>query len=83
MGAQGFYYYLHLMAKALTAAQVNELETKDGKKLDWRREVAMRLINLQKGDGSWQNENGRWWEKDANLVTAYSVMALEIIYRGM
>ena len=83
MGAQGYYYYLHLMTKALTAAQIDELETKDGKKLDWRREVAMRLINLQKADGSWQNENGRWWEKDGNLVTAYSVMSLEMIYRGM
>lgn len=83
MGAQGYYYYLHLMAKALNAAQVDTLETKGGRKLDWRREVAMHLINLQKADGSWQNENGRWWEKDANLVTAYSVIALEIIYRGM
>jgi squalene-hopene/tetraprenyl-beta-curcumene cyclase len=83
MGAQGYYYYLHLMAKALNAAQVDVLETKDGRKTDWRREVAMKLINQQKSDGSWQNENGRWWEKDANLVTSYSVMALEIIHRGM
>lgn len=83
MGAQGYYYYLHLMTKALTAAQIDELVTRDGKKLDWRREVAMRLINLQKADGSWQNESGRWWEKDSNLVTAYSVIALEMIYRGM
>ena len=43
----------------------------------------MRLINLQKADGSWQNANGRWWEKDSNLVTAYGVLTLEIIYRGM
>src|ERR1051325_2805250 len=83
MGAQGYFYYLHLMTKALHAAQVETLEVKGEQKLDWRREVAMRLINLQKSDGSWQNDNGRWWEKDPNLVTAYSVMALEIIYRGM
>jgi len=83
MGAQGYYYYLHLMTKALNAARVEMLEVKDGGKLDWRREVATRLIDLQKNDGSWQNDNGRWWEKDTNLVTAYSVLALEIIYRGM
>lgn len=83
MGPQGYFYYLHLMTKALTAAHVDELETNGGKKIDWRREVAMRLINLQKADGSWQNANGRWWEKDPNLVTAYGVMSLEIIYRGM
>lgn len=83
MGAQGYYYYLHLMTKALTAARVDAIETKTGEKVDWRREVAMRLINLQKSDGSWQNDNGRWWEKDQNLVTAYAVMTLEMIYRGM
>lgn len=83
MGPQGYYYYLHLMTKALNAAGVDTLEVEGGKKIDWRREVAMRLINLQKADGSWQNDNGRWWEKDSNLVTAYAVMALEIIHGGM
>lgn len=83
MGQQGLYYYMHLMTKALNAAQVDTLAVAEGKNVDWRREVAMRLINLQKTDGSWQNDNGRWWEKDSNLVTAYSVLALEIIYRGM
>ena len=83
MGAQGYYYYLHLMTKALNAASVETLEVKAGNKIDWRRDVAARLIDLQKNDGSWRNDNGRWWEKDANLVTAYSVLALEIIYRRM
>jgi squalene-hopene/tetraprenyl-beta-curcumene cyclase len=83
MGAQGYFYYLHLMAKALSAAQVDDFEGKGGRSIDWRQEVAMRLISLQKADGSWQNENGRWWEKDPTLVSAYSVMTLEIIYRGM
>ena len=83
MGQQGYFYYLHLMTKALTAARVDELTTTDGKSLDWRRDVAMRLINLQKADGSWQNDTGRWWEKDPNLVTAYAVLSLEMIWRGM
>jgi squalene-hopene/tetraprenyl-beta-curcumene cyclase len=43
----------------------------------------MKLINLQKGDGSWANENGRWWEKDPALVTSYAVISLEIICRGL
>lgn len=82
MGQQGYYYYLHLMTKALTAANVDTLDTKSGK-VDWRRDVAMRLIDLQKADGSFQNETGRWWEKDSNLVTAYAVLALEIIERKL
>ena len=48
-----------------------------------RHTLAMRLINLQKTNGSWINSNGRWWENDPNLVTAYSVMALEFIYPGL
>jgi squalene-hopene/tetraprenyl-beta-curcumene cyclase len=123
MGPQGYFYYLHLMTKALNAAGIDTLETQssaaqvksrdsesgtrgtrpsngtrpsDGTrpsnsdssstrpaKVDWRREVAMKLINLQKADGSWQNDNGRWWERDSNLVTAYAVLSLEIIYRGL
>lgn len=82
MGEQGYYYYLHLMTKGLSAAGVDRLKLESGKEIDWRKEVAMKLINLQKADGSWANENGRWWEKDPALVTSYSVMALEIIYRG-
>jgi squalene-hopene/tetraprenyl-beta-curcumene cyclase len=69
-GPQGLYFYLHTMTKALTAYGVDELELKDGRKLNWRKEVAMRLINLQQRDGSWSNDNGRWWEKDPALVTS-------------
>ncbi|MDB6034646.1 MAG: cycloartenol synthase-like protein [Verrucomicrobiales bacterium] len=83
MGPQGLFFYLHTMTKALNAYGVEELELLDGSKVNWRKEVAMRLLNLQQKDGSWQNENGRWWERDSSLVTAYAVMTLEIIYRGM
>jgi squalene-hopene/tetraprenyl-beta-curcumene cyclase len=83
VGDEGFYYYLHLLSKGLAAAQVDQLELKDGRTVDWRHETTMCLINLQRRDGSWVNTNGRWWEKDPNLVTAYSVIALEIIYRGI
>ena len=83
MGPQGYYYYVHLMTKALTAAGVNELETKDGVKINWRREVALRLMNLQKPDGSWMNDNARWWEKETPLTTSYSLIALELVWRGL
>jgi squalene-hopene/tetraprenyl-beta-curcumene cyclase len=81
MGPQGLYYYLHLMTKGLNAAGVDRLELKDGRSVDWRHDVAMRLLNLQQRDGSWVNTANRWWEKDPNLVTAYSVLALEILWR--
>jgi squalene-hopene/tetraprenyl-beta-curcumene cyclase len=83
MGPQGFYFYVHTMTKALNAYGIDELELADGRRINWRREVAMKLINVQQKDGSWSNDNGRWWERDPALVTAYSVLALEILYRGL
>ena len=83
MGPQGFYFYLHTMTKALTAYGVEELELKHGRKVSWRKEVALRLIDLQQSDGSWLNQNGRWWEKDPALVTSYAVLSLEMIGRGL
>jgi squalene-hopene/tetraprenyl-beta-curcumene cyclase len=80
LGPQGFYYYLHMMTKALTTYGVGQLPVADGHSVDWRREVAMKLINLQKADGSWANANGRWLEHDPALVTAYSLMSLETLY---
>ena len=83
MGPQGLYFYLHTMTKALSAYGVEEFQVKAGRTLDWRREVSMMLINLQQRDGSWSNDNGRWREKDAPLVTAYAVLSLEMIWRGL
>lgn len=83
LGAQGLYYYFHTMTKALSLYGVNELELKSGQKINWRKELGLKLINLQKADGSWSNENGRWWEKDPALVTSYAVLSLEMICRGM
>ena len=80
MGQQGLYYYLHTMTKALVAYGVDELELQDGRKINWRQVVALRLINLQQRDGSWSNENGRWWEKDPALVTSYALLSLEMIW---
>jgi squalene-hopene/tetraprenyl-beta-curcumene cyclase len=83
LGPQGFYFYLHTMTKALNAYGVRELALADGRTIPWRRDVAARLINLQQKDGSWMNDNGRWWERDPALVTAYAVLSLEIIHRGL
>ena len=80
LGEQGLYYYYHTMAKALSAAGVDELALPDGTKADWRRDLGTLLVSNQKADGSWINDNSRWWENDSVLVTAYVVMTLEQIY---
>lgn len=83
MGLQGLYYYLHTMTKALSIYRVDELPLKDGRRVNWRKDVAMKLLGLQARDGSWANDNARWWEKDPALVTAYAVLSLEMIWRGL
>ncbi len=75
-GAQGLYYYYHLMAKGLTALQIAEIKTPDGRTVNWRADLAAKLLSLQKPDGSWNSENARWMEKDPNLVTTYCLLAL-------
>ena len=82
MGKQGLFYYYFLMTKALSVYDVNELEV-NGKKVNWRREVSMEFLKLQNQDGSWQNDNPRWWEKEKPLVTAYGIIALSFIHRGL
>jgi squalene-hopene/tetraprenyl-beta-curcumene cyclase len=84
MGAQGQYYYYHTMAKSLRAAELTQLETKEGKKIDWCDALSTKLLNLQQGDGSWVNNGAaRWMENDPVLVTEYSLMALGHVYRSL
>jgi squalene-hopene/tetraprenyl-beta-curcumene cyclase len=79
MGQQGYFYYLYLLTKALTAAGEDRLPQAKGADILWRDEVAGRLLQLQRADGSWANPEPRWWEADPVLVTSYAVMALELI----
>lgn len=83
LGQEGRYYYYHTMAKALSVAGVEQLKTKDGKMVDWRNELSRHLLNHQKPDGSWLNDTGRWMENDPVLVTAYTLLALEHVYRAL
>ncbi len=83
LGGDGLYYFYHTMAKALSTYGVSRLVLSDGKTVVWREELARKLFNLQKPEGFWVNENGRWWEKDPVLTTAYAVLALEHIHRGL
>ena len=83
MGQQGYFYYLYLLTKALTAAGEDRLPQATGADVLWRDAVAGRLLQLQRADGSWVNPEPRWWEADPVLVTSYAAMALELIERRM
>lgn len=76
MGDAGLYYYYHTFAKALQAYGEREFVDENGEKHDWRAELIDELASRQRPDGSWVNENSRWLEGDANLVTGYALLAL-------
>ena len=73
MGSQGLYYYYDILARALSAARVEEVGGHA-----WKKELAAKLVSLQKPDGSWANDNNRFWEGDPVLCTSFAVLCLEI-----
>jgi len=76
MGTAGLYYYYHTFAKALDAVGDDKISAADGRLHDWRSELAATLAANQQPNGSWVNENNRWFEGDPNLVTGYALLAL-------
>jgi squalene-hopene/tetraprenyl-beta-curcumene cyclase len=73
---QGLFYYYNAFAKSMYAYGETEFSDANGIVHNWRNDIAGKLISLQAPDGSWVNTNTRWWESDKNLVTAWSVIAL-------
>ena len=76
LGQAGLYYYYHAFAKALDALGQEQIEDAAGQKHAWRSELATALVARQRPDGSWFNDQRRWMEGDANLVTGYALLTL-------
>lgn len=76
MGQQGLYYYYHTFAKSLDALGQTKLKDADGAVHDWRSDLIDVLSKSQQDNGSWVNETERWYEGNAELVTAYALMSL-------
>lgn len=77
LGAQGHFYYLHALSRALLAAQQDTITDVQGSAHNWRDELIAVLVRMQAADGSWVNSASRWDEGDSELCTIYSVLALE------
>ncbi len=76
MGQSGLFYYYNTFAKALAATGMDEFVDEKGVKHDWRKELIAELGSRQREDGAWVNDEKRWMEGDANIVTAYALLAL-------
>ena len=73
MGRQGLYYFYDIMARALSAANVDKVGDHD-----WKKELSAKILSLQKPDGSWSNDNNRFWEADPVLCTSFAMIVLEL-----
>ena len=73
MGSQGLYYFYDIMTRALDAAKLDKVGAHE-----WKKELGAKIVSLQKGDGSWSNENNRFWETDPVLCTSFALLALEL-----
>ena len=73
MGSQGLYYFYDIMTRALDAAKIDKVGGHE-----WKKELGAKIVSLQKDDGSWYNENNRFWESDPVLCTSFALLALEL-----
>jgi squalene-hopene/tetraprenyl-beta-curcumene cyclase len=80
IGAQGLYYYYHTMAKALSAYGEPVITDSDGVQHNWYEELARKLLDLQRPEGHWVNEEDRWMEALPLLTTTYAILALSVGY---
>jgi squalene-hopene/tetraprenyl-beta-curcumene cyclase len=54
------------------------ITTADGQSRDWGNDLVDALAKRQREDGAWvNNKASRWMEDNPDLVTAYSLIALE------
>ncbi len=82
MGPQGLFFFYNIISRSLSAYGADLVQKPDGTYINWRKEIARKLISSQTidpktGHGYWINKEGRFWERDPTLVTAYSILALE------
>lgn len=76
MGSAGLYYYYHTFAAGLHAAGIKKLRSVDGTEHNWKHDLIAELAKRQNEDGSWANDNQRWFENDKNLATSFALLAL-------
>jgi squalene-hopene/tetraprenyl-beta-curcumene cyclase len=78
----GLFYFYNAFAKVMSAYGEDTFVDGKGQRRNWRNELATKLLGLQAADGSWANtESNAWWEDRPQLVTAWSVIALEHVLK--
>jgi squalene-hopene/tetraprenyl-beta-curcumene cyclase len=81
LGQRGLYYYYQVFGKALAVLGVDSFKDASGASHDWRADLIAALAKRQGPNGEWVNATDGFMEGDANLVTAYGLLALASTYK--
>ena len=81
MGTTAYFYYLQTAASALEAYGNPYLKGEGGKQRNWGADLVSKFVYLQQNDGSWVNENRRYWEGNKLLVTARAIISMNHVFR--
>lgn len=79
LGTMRNYFFSETVAETLTTYGIDRLKLATGSEADWAGDLAKRLINLQRADGSWEYDD----PGHEFLLTTGNILALEIIYRAL
>lgn len=83
---QGLFYYYRAAAKTFDLIQAGPLELKDGRKVDWRRDLFDAISKRARIEGDtakWVNEQERWAEDMPALATSYVLKSLKSIRKTL
>ena len=81
MGTTSFYYYLQTAAGALAALNEPYLMDDKGRKRNWAADMLSRMIDMQRENGSWINENPKYWEGNDVFTTARALVTMNYALR--
>lgn len=76
LGSTAYYYYLQTASKALSAYGDRYVADAKGRQRDWISDLVHKLTTLQKADGTWLNDNPKYWEDNPILATTRGILAL-------
>lgn len=82
-GTVSLYYYLMTASKCLDTLGEKVIVDNKGASHFWREDLIKKLISVQKEEGYWQNESGRYWENIKDLATAYALIAVKFAAKGL
>jgi len=82
-GQKALYYYYMTFAKCLDAFGEEVIVDDNGRKHYWREDIIEKLLSLQHEEWYWVHTDGRFWHKNKNLITAFSIIGIKFAVKGM